>query len=111
MEAEEIPPERAALGQWLKSMREASGHTQNSAARALETTVTSISRWETGLHPIKVEDFFPQVLLYHAIEQLPILLKKWHAITAGAHVRPLPTSALHPVATVTPSHKRKRRSS
>ena len=46
---EEVRETEATLARTLKMLRAVGGYTQDEVARAIGTTVTNISHWETGL--------------------------------------------------------------
>lgn len=65
------------VGAWLKAARERADVTQAAAAAAIGSTVTSVSRWETGRHPITLEDFFALAIRYggrDVIRRLSLML-------------------------------------
>lgn len=70
---------RAAVAAWLVAARSAAGVTQARAAHEIGTTVTSVSRWETGTHAITAEDFLMLARIYNAGDALASLVNAQRA--------------------------------
>jgi transcriptional regulator with XRE-family HTH domain len=82
--------ERKRVAQWLVDARKAAGMTQAQAAHAISTTVTSVSRWETGIHPLTAEAFLALVRVYGAGKRLASLLVAQRVTGHDAQSRKVP---------------------
>jgi transcriptional regulator with XRE-family HTH domain len=63
-ELQNQPHKHAVKRDALKVAREAAGLTQEEVARRLGVTGIAVSRWETGMHPLKNRDFIALAAIY-----------------------------------------------
>lgn len=79
---------RARLAKWLGEKRSDAGLSQREVSVRLDVDSQTVSRWETGRHPIPAEAFFAIVAMCgrDAIKEVPVLfatLEKVSGSSAG----------------------------